>query len=341
MPRYYVKTLFENLPAGLPKPVLDKLISDFRSGNFEYRNYFIEAHVRLATSVALQYGYVYNRNDELIGVAVEEVCKFPQRVADDHLKDNRAIKYLLSRLHTVCRDYVRNDNVLHVPSSSIVHCGVKRPKRRQFPTHDDADPDPGFFVMDSIDNDVYNDVLACVETEAERLVIKLSLEGRSDVEIASQFGFDSSTPVAKIKARLAKRYYLRTLSDKQTFLPFPDYEKSAQILSDKHLKHTEAVAKEVLDGLLESHPVSKMWRGFEHQLCTYAIEVSCELLDRGIETKLLEQFAKKRNDLPDNGLPYWLGTEILHSSHRAMLNHKDGNYCFSEKPNSIPHWPRL
>lgn len=62
----------------------------------------------------------------------------------------------------------------------------------------------------------------------------------------------------------------------QTFLPFPDYDKSARVLDDRRLGKQRVECLQILKALTipsygwQNHPAVKMWRGWEMQLCSYA-----------------------------------------------------------------------
>ncbi|MFA6358988.1 MAG: pyrimidine dimer DNA glycosylase/endonuclease V, partial [Candidatus Omnitrophota bacterium] len=62
----------------------------------------------------------------------------------------------------------------------------------------------------------------------------------------------------------------------QTFLPYPDYKKCAQVLDRQRLSKQRVECKQILlanTGQSKGwthHPVTLMWRGFESDLCKYA-----------------------------------------------------------------------
>lgn len=338
--KYFTETLFNNLPTGLPNDALKRIVDDFRIGDMKFKDVFIRAHIRLVTSVALAYGFQYNRNDELIGIATLELCKYPQRIAAGKLIDDNVISYLLSRIHTVCRDYVRNDSVLRVPSSSIVHRGKKKLDRWSLPEYDD--PEEVLYSTPSEDNDFMLDLMSCIVTERERLIITLTLAGFSDKEIAAKFECSLET-IEKIKTSIFKAYKLRSLDTVQTFLPYSDFEKCAQCLEDKRLGKQRVECLQLLEKKYTAHPASKMWRGYEYQLAAYGIEICCEWLDRGYNDTCLEKIAILQKKFVDNGMPFWLKDERVHSSHRSNLLKKNWEFYFqcgwTEHPNIPYYWP--
>lgn len=131
----------------------------------------------------------------------------------------------------------------------------------------------------------------------------------------------------------------------QTFLPYPDFKKSVEILDYKRLGKQRVETFQVLNILLGrtstkgwvNHPVTKMWRGYESALQTYQNFTIQEWIKRGY-----------RNNMPfekiliETQMPPWIGDERLHRSHRSNLLRKDWEYyCvyFNEDP-SLPYfWP--
>jgi hypothetical protein len=64
-----------------------------------------------------------------------------------------------------------------------------------------------------------------------------------------------------------------------TFLPFPQFTKSAQALDYKRLGKQRVEAWQILQALRgetkgwTNHPATKMWRGHEKALCEYGIAI--------------------------------------------------------------------
>ncbi len=341
---FYTDTSFDKLPKGVPKERLHAIMLEFKSGNLVHRDEFILAYTRLVTTVALYYGYNYHCGDELMDVAHIELCKYPQRVADGFLKDERIIAYLINRIHTVCKDCARVNSSLPVPHSSIIRRGKTQTKRLTLPKDEDiTDSNNGHFTVEPADTDFINDLRSCVRTERERIVLDMTLAGYRDVEIGKAFGGRGSSTIKVIKTELFGRYRLRDLNQLQTFLPFPDYEQSAQCLDDKRLCEQRFTCEKILLGKVRELPVSKMWSGYEYSLCSYAIEICAEWLDRGHRDKHLEWFAKRRKQYTDTGHPLWLGDVRLHKSHQSRLLrlnksfYSKYNWCVA--PQLPYHWP--
>ena len=135
----------------------------------------------------------------------------------------------------------------------------------------------------------------------------------------------------------------------QTFLPFPGFPMSAYVLDRQHLNNQPVECKQILNALLDRsrgwrhHPATLMWKGYEHQLCHYAIAVCNEQRRRGCKDNLREWFQIERLQLPITELPWWLGWEDFHSRHRAALLYKHPAYYnqhgWKEEPRIDYLWP--
>lgn len=128
----------------------------------------------------------------------------------------------------------------------------------------------------------------------------------------------------------------------QTFLPYPSFTESMRCLDPSRLGNQ--VYRECLTlirGGWPNHPISKMWKGYEHALAKYALEGIEELNRRGrnyqFHRETFEYYLKK---FTDTGLPPWIGNEAFHSSHRAVLLYKlpswYSQFGWIEKP-AIPN----
>lgn len=136
----------------------------------------------------------------------------------------------------------------------------------------------------------------------------------------------------------------------QTFLPYPDYLKSARCLyPKKHLGNQfYHEGKILLKGGWKHHPASKMWKGYEYSLCDYLIACNQALNERGkFYTEHLIEILNIQKTLPNTGKPFWLGDPDFHASHRSNLLRKDKEkgwnwYCqFGwTGPDNLPYiWP--
>jgi len=113
----------------------------------------------------------------------------------------------------------------------------------------------------------------------------------------------------------------------QTFLPYPDFKKSAQVLDYRRLGKQRVEALQILKALQndnygwKNHPIVKMWKGFSPALIEYKNIMIQEWISRGYNNNL-------NLDFPDEPIvyPQWLGDEEFHASHRSNLLKKDFEY---------------
>ena len=147
----------------------------------------------------------------------------------------------------------------------------------------------------------------------------------------------------------------------QTFLPYPDFERSARVLDAKRLGKQRVETIQVVRALTRptygwaSHPAVLMWKGYEEALGRYGL-TCCEVwTERGfgdtcaatIATDLREfgiDTIRTQTELAaDSALPPWLGQEGVHLSHRSALVRKDPERygpLFPDVPDDLPYaWP--
>jgi hypothetical protein len=129
----------------------------------------------------------------------------------------------------------------------------------------------------------------------------------------------------------------------QTFLPYPDFIKTAKCLDYRRLGKQRVEVKQILNALKNgggwsNHPAVKMWRGFEPALAKYGNVMILEWKNRGYNNTM--EYFHCHEDCP---LPPWFGDEKIHSSHRANLIRKDPEfYCkfgWEEDPIEGYVWP--
>lgn len=149
----------------------------------------------------------------------------------------------------------------------------------------------------------------------------------------------------------------------QTFLPYPDYAKSAMVLDTKRLNRQISEVMfihKVLDASLEertryrfrNHPAIGMWRGHSGQLLLYGIALYNEWQKRfpnkahasGDYIKsAMNRVLESRIRSTMFTLPTWFKDERLHKSHRSNLLRKDkvhyGQFFGDEPDNLAYFWP--
>ncbi|MEM4625371.1 MAG: pyrimidine dimer DNA glycosylase/endonuclease V [Candidatus Pacearchaeota archaeon] len=132
----------------------------------------------------------------------------------------------------------------------------------------------------------------------------------------------------------------------QTFLPYPDIEKSVRCLDSRRLGKQRIEAYQILNILLKrtksnawkNHPTVKMWEGYENALKLYLNMCIKEWIRRGYRNNMKLEEIKGRVLFPK-----WFGNEEFHSSHRSNLLRKDKKYYSKfgwEEEDNLPYtWP--
>lgn len=144
----------------------------------------------------------------------------------------------------------------------------------------------------------------------------------------------------------------------QTFLPYQDFARSAEVLDAARLGKQRVETLQVLRAIelgdygWRSHPAVRMWRGRTPALVAYGLAVVRAWQARGHADstyELITEFAPEvehltQADLGGLGrLPSWLGDQRLHVSRRSALIRKDPAFyrpVFGDVPEDLPyHWP--
>jgi hypothetical protein len=147
----------------------------------------------------------------------------------------------------------------------------------------------------------------------------------------------------------------------QTFLPYPDFERSARALDPRRLGKQRVECLQVVRGLTvpgygwRHHPAVKMWRGHLEALGRYTL-TCCEVWtevgrpDTCAATVVVDLGAagvtrvRTQVELAAAAdLPYWLGDPAFHLSHQSSLVRKDPDFYgpqFPGVPDDLPYvWP--
>jgi len=147
----------------------------------------------------------------------------------------------------------------------------------------------------------------------------------------------------------------------QTFLPYPDFERSARSLDARRLGKQRVECLQVVRGLTvpgygwRHHPAVKMWRGHLEALGRYTL-TCCEVwtetgrADTCATTVVTDLTAadvsriRTQAELERVGdLPAWLGDPAFHRSHQSALLRKDREFygpLFPGVPDDLPYvWP--
>jgi hypothetical protein len=135
----------------------------------------------------------------------------------------------------------------------------------------------------------------------------------------------------------------------QTFLPYADFPRSAQVLDRQRLGKQRVEAKQILNALAGltagwvNHPATRMWRGYEYSLAIYGMTVCAEWQQRGYEDSLFPFFVRVASQYDDNGDPPWIGNRAFHRSHKSNLIRKMPEHygvLWPKVPDDLPYvWP--
>jgi Pyrimidine dimer DNA glycosylase len=144
----------------------------------------------------------------------------------------------------------------------------------------------------------------------------------------------------------------------QTFLPYPNLNRSASVLDRQRLGKQRVENLQILKALLDptygwqNHPVVKMWRGYEHALVAYQQAVCREWTNRGYKDTCLEKSYALLGDnrrevvtaVAGATFPSWFGNHKIHLSHRSNLLRKFPEHYASlfepELSDDLPYvWP--
>lgn len=118
----------------------------------------------------------------------------------------------------------------------------------------------------------------------------------------------------------------------QTFLPYNDFRKSAQVLDRQRLGKQRVETLQLLKALAGetkgwvNHPAAKMWRGYENALVIYGVAMCDEWISRGYKDTCRDKILAYRDYNTAVVVPKWLGREDFHESHRSNLLRKNREY---------------
>jgi hypothetical protein len=120
----------------------------------------------------------------------------------------------------------------------------------------------------------------------------------------------------------------------QTFLPYNDFVKSAQVLDRQRLGKQRVETLQLLKALRGetkgwvNHPAAKMWAGYENCLVIYGVAICDEWIKRGYKDTCRDKILAYRDYNTAVVVPPWLGREDFHESHRSNLLRKDPDYYY-------------
>jgi len=112
----------------------------------------------------------------------------------------------------------------------------------------------------------------------------------------------------------------------QTFLPYEDFTKCAQVLDRQRLGKQRVECLQIAKALTDpdygwqSHPAVTMWRGHLPAMLTYGVAICDEWIGRGYKDTCRDKLLAFTT--PDEIMPTWMGDDDLHRSHRSNLLRK-------------------
>jgi len=140
----------------------------------------------------------------------------------------------------------------------------------------------------------------------------------------------------------------------QTFLPYPNFERSAAVLDSPRLGKQRVEVLQILRAITfpsygwTNHPATLMWRGRVPALVSYGLAMVDAWTARGAADATraqITEFAPEAAFMASTGLPMpsWLGRQELHRSHQSNLIRKDPEFYgpkFPGVPDNLEYvWP--
>jgi hypothetical protein len=148
----------------------------------------------------------------------------------------------------------------------------------------------------------------------------------------------------------------------QTFVPYADFARCAQVLDDRRLGKQRVEVLQLIrattwpDYGWRHHPAALMWKGYEEALGAYGIAICAEWCRRGkqdtcdvkiradLTTAGIPKVRTQRQLQRAKRLPPWWGDEAVHRSHRSSLLRKDPEHYGPQFEPDLPDdldyvWP--
>jgi len=148
----------------------------------------------------------------------------------------------------------------------------------------------------------------------------------------------------------------------QTFLPYADFARTADVLDARRLGKQRVETIQVLRALTvprygwRHHPAAAMWAGYEEALVRYGLDICAAWCATGradtcaatLVADLTEHTGlgtpRRQEELEKVGeLPPWLGDRQFHRSHQSALLRKEPAHYrrhFRRVPDDLPYvWP--
>lgn len=136
----------------------------------------------------------------------------------------------------------------------------------------------------------------------------------------------------------------------QTFLPYPDFARSAKCLDRLRLGKQRVECKQIIQAIVvpgsgwSNHPAVNMWRGHMTSLLEYQHAMITEWVRRGFKNTMEVPWMLDHGDPPPPWLENPVEAAILTRSHKSNLLRKNSTHYGRmnwDVPNDIPYyWPR-
>lgn len=133
-----------------------------------------------------------------------------------------------------------------------------------------------------------------------------------------------------------------------TFLPYPNFEKSARCLDNRRLGKQRIEVLTILRVLNDevqgwrNHPAVLMWHGYTEALVEYGCAICDEWIRRGCRDNCRWQIVAHSWGSAVQ-MPQWFGRADFHRSHQSNLLRKDPQFYRRFKqyvPPDLPYvWP--
>lgn len=140
----------------------------------------------------------------------------------------------------------------------------------------------------------------------------------------------------------------------QTFLPVPDFAASAEYLDYERLNRQRIETYSIMEALagvrdhLRHLPVVTMWRGSELHLVKYGLAMCDEWTRRGMDDKYGDRIKSLAEDVQgarvwtraeNDFVPWWLGIDGFHLSHRSNLLRMNPKHYRQYWPDTSDEFP--
>ena len=134
----------------------------------------------------------------------------------------------------------------------------------------------------------------------------------------------------------------------QTFLPYPDFVRSASVLDRQRLGKQRVEAKQIYLALTQpgygwtNHPAVKMWHGHKDALAHYGKTICLEWRKRGYKDTMLPWFEERAWALDPCYYPPWRTPDFCLSHQSNLIRKLPSHYrpLWPDVPDNLPYiWP--